>query len=675
MKHPAILHRATFGRLKVEVWLASRSRATATTRSPFHNSRTRGLLLALALLAGLAPLSAASRATTVRLREEFARTLTTLVETLESRQVGPSVPADAGALTCPHCPTLHTRAAEAVWPLAFQFAETGNERHLQAARALASWLFRQQQPDGSWKETPEEWTGTTTDQLLMLVLAYPKVSARLEPAERQAWLRAIEGAADYLTRVMSPEFASINYCATTTASLAATHALVAKPAYLQKARALARATVARMDEDGFLNGEGGKTHDLKSGVDLGYTLEMSFWGLGYYARLTGDTLVNDLVRAALRPHLTFIYPDGSMDGSWGIRSNKWTTYGSATSDGCQVLFMLYADEDPTYPTAAFRNLEFLRTCLRDGLVQYGPHHAVVMAEPPCLYPTFAKAKNLAMAMMLEPKAERPLVDLPSQRPGWQRHFATLDVVATRTRNFMATTTAYGYKDIAKGAASKYMFRPAGGALSYLWLEGHGMLQASSQTEYNRWEPMHFPEAPGLRPLTPRIEYARGKTYFTNLFEFDGRLQASTPRPGEFVVATRGELKDRNWHYGGVGYLLTHTFRDAALTKEVTLFYRGADPAVTIVEPIILHPGMTVVQTDPNTVVIHGAQRRLRLQVTSGEATLTTGREADKYWSPYPALRAFPIEITVPPPGERLRQSVTLEISLIGDTPPPRQTER
>lgn len=623
------------------------------------------LRLALALLVAGPALAAAERPPTIRLRDEFAKTLTTLVTTLEGLQVGANDPTHAGALQCPHCQVLHTRAAEAVWPFVLQFAETGDERHLRAARVLAAWLFRQQQADGSWKETPEEWTGTTTDQLLMLVLAYPRISVRLEPAERAAWLRAIEGAADYLARVMSPEFASINYCATTTASLAAAHTLITKPVYLERARALARQTVAKMDEDGFLNGEGGKCHDLKMGVDLGYSLEMSFWGLGYYARLTGDALVNDLVRAALQPHLTFIYPDGSMDGSWGIRSNKWTTYGSATSDGCQVLFMLYADEDPAYASAAFRNLEFLRTCLRDGLVQYGPHHAAVMQDPPCLYPTFAKAKNLALAMMLETKAERPLVDLPTQRAGWQRHFPTIDVVATRTRRFMATTTAYGYKDVAKGAASKYMFRPSGGALSYLWLEGHGILQASSQTEYNRWEPMHFPEAPGLQPLTPRIEYAVKKTYFTNLFEFDGRLRAANPRAGEFTVSTYGELKDRNWHYGGVSYRLTHTFRDDSITKETTLFYRGASPTVTLVEPIVFHPGMTFTQVDARTVRIQGAQCRLQFQVTSGDATLTLGRDADKYWSPYPALRAFPIELTVPPPSaEKLQQTVALELRLV-----------
>jgi hypothetical protein len=625
------------------------------TRSPWKNS-----LGALALLMS----AAAAPAAELSWRTEYARTLGELTASLERLQLGPEAGADAGALACPHCRVLHTRAAEAVWPLAWQFTATGDDRHLQALRALATWLFRQQQPDGSWKETPEEWTGTTTDQLLMLVLAFREISPRLAETERAAWRGAIERAADYLARVMSPEFASINYVATTTASLAAAHGLVPKPAYLTRARTLARQTVALLDEDGFLDGEGGKCHDRKMGVDLGYTLEMSFWGLGYYARLTGDREVDALVRAALRRHLPFIYPNGLMDGSWGIRSNKWTTYGSATSDGCQVLFSLYADEDPAYATAGWRNLEYLRTCLRDGLVTYGPHHAAVLAQPPCLYPTFAKAKNLALALHLDPRPTRPLAPLPADRTGWQQHFPTLDLAVTRTRSFMATITAYGYQDIAKGAGSKYMFRPTGGALSCWWVEGVGLFQASSQTEYHRWEPMHFPPADGVRPLTPRIEYTRGAHYFTNLFEFDGRLRTDSPHPGRHVVSTYGQLKDRRWHYGGVSYRLTHVFEDDRLTKEVTLHYRGAEPEIRIVEPIIRHPGTTFRQTEPRTIEIRSGSRLVRLQLEPGPASVAPGSEADRHWSPYPALQATPLVITVPAPAAgTLRQTVSFTYSL------------
>jgi len=45
-------------------------------------------------------------------------------------------------------------------------------KYLEAAIRTGNWLIQQQEQNGSWKETPEEWTGTTTDQVLMLMLAW-----------------------------------------------------------------------------------------------------------------------------------------------------------------------------------------------------------------------------------------------------------------------------------------------------------------------------------------------------------------------------------------------------------------------------------------------------------------------------------------------------------------------
>ena len=53
----------------------------------------------------------------------------------------------------------------------------------------------------------------------------------------------------YLTLVMSNAFASINYCATTTASLSATYQIIPDEKYIIKAKELARMIIAKMDED------------------------------------------------------------------------------------------------------------------------------------------------------------------------------------------------------------------------------------------------------------------------------------------------------------------------------------------------------------------------------------------------------------------------------------------
>ncbi|MET0464382.1 MAG: hypothetical protein ABW007_14550 [Chitinophagaceae bacterium] len=552
-----------------------------------------------------------------------------------------------GGIFCEHCNVWHTRAAEAVYPFTTAYLITKEERFKVAALNTANWLFKQQQANGSWKETPEEWTGTTTDQLLMLLLSYERLSSKFTSAEQQQWMGVMQRAAAYLDSVMRPEFASINYVATTTATLAKAGIVLSKPAYTKKAQQLARRTISKMDEDGFLNGEGGKSHGNKMGVDLAYNMEMSLWGLALYAKLTNDQLVYDKVKFALKNHLYFIYPDGSLDASWGIRSNKWTGYGSATSDGCQVLFSLLADEDPAYAAAAYLNLQYLRKNFAGDLLGYGPQYAEVFNKPPCIYPTFAKAKNLAMAYMYETKESRPLQLIPSQQERWLKHFPTLDVVEVRTKNFMATITAYRYKDQLTGSKGKYMFRPDGGTISHLWAKGHGFLQASSPTIYTRPEPMSFPEAPGVKPLTPRIEYEDTTGYFTNLFEFDARLKIDSIRGRQYSVDAAGELKDKNWLAGGVGYRMKYLFTDTSLQKTVQLIYHDAWPVIKIIEPFVLEGGMKVSAIDDRTVLLSAGKKQWRFSLISGLARIKICDQPENYWAPYPAFKACALVLEVP----------------------------
>ncbi len=615
-------------------------------------------LFILPVLAGLLCLSVTALAQEISPKKEYAATLLALTDALLARQAPDSTGSNAGGIWCAHCKVWHTRAAEAVYPFTIAAAITRDMRYTKAALQAAAWLFRQQQADGSWKETPEEWTGTTTDQLLMLLLSYEKLQPQLSPARQQQWRSAMDSAAGYLYRVMSPEFASINYVATTTATLAKAGLVLHQPAYTQKARQLAHRVIAKMDEDGFLNGEGGRSHGNKMGVDLGYNMEMSLWGLGLYARLTADTLVDAYVKKGLKNHLYFIYPDGSLDASWGIRSNKWTGYGSATSDGCQVLFSLYAEEDPRYVTAGLRNLQFLRTNITTGgLIGYGPLHAEVFDTPPCIYPTFTKAKNLAMAYALETKETRTAAPIPADSNSWIKLFPTLDVVEVRTQQFMATITAYRYKDPA-GAKGKYMFRPDGGAISHLWAAGHGFMTASSPTIYTRPEPMSFPEAPGVLPLTPRIEYTDSMGYFTNLFEFDGRLSATEKGNRRYAVTVSGELKDKNQLGGGVSYRLDYLFADSALQKSITLTYQDTRPTVHIIEPFVQYTGMTFQQQDDRTILIRAGEQQWILKLLSGHARWIAGREAARYWTPYPALKAWPLELEIIPDPQAINANVT-----------------
>ena len=598
------------------------------------------------------------------LKDQSLQTMQVLNRALLKLQIIEKNDVNHGALNCPQCNILHTRAAEAVFPFAMEYKQTGDNKYLRAAIHLGNWLIKQQFPDGGWKETPEDWTGTTADQLLMMAQAYPIVLEHLTAEENTKWKNSIRKAAMYLVQVMSPDFASINYCATTTASLMVANQVVPDADFISKAKTLAHLVVAKMDEDHFLFGEGGRVFGIKYGVDLGYNMEMSLWGLSLYARLAGDTLVESLVRKSLEVHLNFIYPDGSMDGSWGIRSNKWTTYGGATSDGCQVLFGMYLHENEAYGTAALRNLEYLGGMIKEGLVGYGPHYWTLYEKPPCIYPTFAKAKNLAMTLEYATADHINLADLPTDEVGKTMHFKTVGVVTKRTENFMATVSAYGYKDIAKGYESKYMHRPTGGSICNLWVADYGFLQASSQTQYQRWEPMHFPEAEGILPITPRIEHTDSNGYFTNLYEFDGII--STWSTGNnTIISTTGELKNMKQQPCGISYLYEHEFGDDYLIKKVKLRYHGIRSDVSIVEPIIWYEKMEFEMETDHSVLITGGSKKFRFEITEGDAELVIGGEnKDKYWSPYPSLRAFPVILNVPVRGNELFNTITYKLSIV-----------
>jgi hypothetical protein len=430
-----------------------------------------------------------------------------------------------------------------------------------------------------------------------------------------------------------------------------------------KAKQLAWEVAAAMDEDGFISAEGERAFSGKYGADIGYEFDMSLWGLALYAKVSGDAAIHDLVRRSLTNHLYFVYPNGAIDGSWGIRSNKWTTFGSQTADGSQILFGLMARDEPRGLTAAMRNLAYLRTMMMGGFVGYGPHYWELY-ERPCIYPTFARAKNLAMTAELDLGTSPDMPPLPADARRWARVFPTVDVAVVRSDTMMGTMSAYRYKDLDKRDRSKYMHRPAGGALTVLWAEGYGFLQISSQTAYERWEPMHFPEAPGILSLTPRIEFENRNGYFTNLYEFDARMSVTDRMPASAVVATTGEMRDRRLAQGGVGYTLAHRFSDGALEKSVTLRYRIDDAEVRIVEPIVRQPGVTFEAAGARTVFINGTSRRFRFEALEGDVTVETGRDEHRYWAPFPAVRCYPIVLKVRRAPGRLIETVTYRLSVV-----------
>lgn len=614
------------------------------------------LLAAALILTLVSPLLADPRDP----RVEYQQTLLVLSESLLRLQETAQEHPEYGGIRDPETGIYYSRAAEAIYPFTVLYRETGETRWRDAALRAGQWLFTKQADHGGWVENPWEWTGTTADQLLMLALSWPTLRENLGPGDRARWESGMVRAADYLVKMMSPEWASFNYVPTTAATLAVVWKQVApEDRFLAKARVLARQSVAKMNDDLFFEGEAARVHGAKYGVDLGYQVDMSLWGLTLYCRTAGDPAAEDFVRRSLRNMLTFVYPNGAIDGSWGARSYKWTGYGSKTADGCQALFAMWADEDPRYQTAALRNLDYLRSCIREGLVGYGPHLWALPGGRPNVYPTFARAKTLAMAIELGRHQTGDTPPLPSESGRFVRLFPQVQVAVVASGSFVGTISAYDYRDHLDWGEGKYTHHPRGGALCNLWLAGHGFLTTASQTRYVRGEPIHMPpiDTP-IQPLTPRIEYTDERGYFSNLYDSGAHIRVLEDGDRQRVEVS-GEMCDEKVLPGGVAYRIIYDFGRDEVAKHIELRFHSRTPAIAIVEPIVLNEGVSVQRVDALTARILGGSRPVRFTVAGEGIDLAVGESAGQYWHLFPGIRAYPLSARVVPAPETWLRSITV----------------
>lgn len=590
-------------------------------------------------------------------------TLSELCEALLKQQNMDTISPEFGGLLDPENDIYYTRAAEALYPFTVMWRYAKDEKYLKAAIHLGNWLITKQETTGEWIENPWSWTGTTADQLLMMAAAYPELKKHLSKEEKNKWENSMRAAGMYLVKNMNPNFASINYVPTSAGTMAMLwkNVFPQDEVFKEKAKKLAWQTIAKMDDDQFIHGEAARVHGVKYGVDLSYQIDMSLWGLTLYARITDDAAAENYVRKSIEKVIHFVYPNGIIDGSWGARSYKWTGYGTKTADGSQVLFSLFADENSAYQTAALRNLNYLRTAIKEGLVGYGRDVWAFGSKTgkPNLYPTFARAKNLALALSYGKHQQGDTKPLPADKGDWVKEFSTLQVATLRKGPWMATVSSYNYHDYTSWGKDKYRHFPRGGAMLNVWAENFGILHAASQVKYVRGETIHMPPiTDSIASLTPRIEFRNENGYFTNLYDVKSNMQIED---GQDVIKiiTNGELSDEQFLPGGVAYRYDYLIDKNVLKKDITIRYHDRKPNVQIVEPVILSKGVSVKQTDEKTVRISSPNKTITLSVEGENATLVVGEDAQRFWFPFPGLKAYPIKIKIKTPLEGFQEKVSL----------------
>lgn len=599
------------------------------------------LLLSTGARVADSPASAADGPATMQAR--YLEALKPLVDQLVSTQITDPDDPDYGALvspsTNPQPNPRHSRAAEAVFPLAVAYKHTGDERYKTAAILLGNWLVGIQQNDGTWGEDwPDHdgWNGTTADQLISLAGALDLLGTELSESEQQAWDAAVTKAADFsLGRF--PGTSNINYTPTAAVGLVLAHRAVGEPKaiWLEKAESLIAHVASKINEDNLITGEG-------KGVDLGYNIAQTIGFIAWYGILRSEPETVTLAASLLKTHQYFMYPNGAIDNSWGTRSFKWTLEsGSKTAPGVHFSFGLLMDQDPSLLRGAVLALDWLKNHAMDGenRVVYGPHaYLHDNSNPPSNYQTFARAQSIATAVEFGPEATEQ-APIPAEQHNWVQYFPTTQTAVLRTEHVMATLSSYENN-------LRYPLETTvrGGSATVIWFDGYGpdgFLQLSSQTEYRRIEKRHMPDGIDPLPLTPRIETTSGP-YQTNLFDPGADLKVAK-LPTTIEVVSSGALRTKDGDAGSA-FTWTHAFSKDSYSKTVEL---SSAAGVQIVEPFVDNPGNSYTLEGDDTFVItaeDGRQWTLKIESSSVPYTLSHGDQRERYYHPFPGINGYPLTI-------------------------------
>lgn len=465
----------------------------------------------------------------------------------------PGLKGITGGILCPACARIHGRSLDAFYPFLWAADIQKDERFLEAAFLLYEWAEAcVSMPDGSYRnDTNSQWKGITVFSVIQMAEALKYHGHILPEAWKQRILDRIEKAAEFLYSFEELNNNNVNYLIGNSLALHLSGIILQNKIYIEKAEELAGNALLHISGEGILFGEGSPAAGYSPKgcrpVDIGYNIEESLPALAQYAyeisrKNDGSLPVENMVSQvidSLKVHQDFILEDGGIDNSFGTRNFKWTYWGSRTSDGCGLGYLLFADREPDFGRTAFRNLSLLKRCTHDGLL-YGGLHNYELGEKPCVHHTFTHAKVLAG--ILDRGLEKYLCSQPRETPQeirW-RHYPDIELYRVEGPEYLADISLYDweYGDLKHGHAS-------GGTMTLLWQRQYGPVLCAGMNQYTMKEAdnMQGPILPFHECISPRIEGEGRIKGYSSLYNFAGSLAVRSNRP--LHIQVDGALADEN----------------------------------------------------------------------------------------------------------------------------------
>lgn len=515
-----------------------------------------------------------------------------------------------GGIMCPADMRIHGRSGDAMLPLVVMRALTGDEKYLKAAKRLFTWSENMVCPDNRYyNDTNSPWHGITIFANIQLGEILHHYKGLLDPETYEAWMARYRKSSEYLLANVEQIGGNINYPVTGTHAMALAYHVLGDPAYRERAEALETWAMAHFTPEGLLFGEGKPMDGISPKgcrpVDMGYNVEESLPALIQYALLMRkDDLVAKIIEYA-RAHLDFILPDGGLDNSFGTRSNKWTYWGSRTSDGLLSAFGMLSGHEPIFGEAVYRNASLMEACTHNGLLYGGPMYKSA-GEPPCIHHTITHAKALAGLLMMGISPQHTM-DLPSDTAQGLADYPSVHVKRAAVGPWRATFSDYDfvYTPAPDGHAS-------GGSVSLLWHKEIGPLLTGGMERYFLVEPnnMQLPKYLDNLCTTTRIERQVDGRRYTSSADLAAEVSAQE-KDGHILYNATGHLCGEGQEHLE-GYTMAYDVGDAAF--RITAQTEAGDAYFVL--PVISASGLPV----------ELAPKEAKIQ--SGQAVVTVKSDAD-----------------------------------------------
>ena len=576
--------------------------------------------------------------------------LTTWCDAMIREQIND--PADAvsnGALYCEACGVIHGRCQESVYPFLYMADKTGEQKYLDAAIKVMNWSVNVDLPNGSWTNMidPKSWWGTTVFGTIALGEALHHHGHILPIELKEKWENRLKQAIEIVYNKFDMNFSHINYRFTAIYALSFLGKYFNEEKYIVRSKEFAALVPQYLTEPNKLIFGEDKPDNDKSAkglypIDLGYNVEETLNGVVQYALVEKDEELLNLLTQSLNGHLEFMLPDGAWDNSFGTRQNKWTYWGSRTTDGCQPAFALMADRNPAFGTAAVLSTELLERCTVNGLLAGGLHYETHDVKP-CMHHTFAHAKNLAFVLDNSEhlKNVNKSTPIPRTVSDGVKHFSELDVWLGARGPWKSTVSSYD--QIWK---KKYSVAATGGSLAVLWHQKVGPLFTASMAEYLLVEP-HNQQ---LQPeedfcLTPRVERFVNGVWYTNIHDLKAKV-VNTDENGiiNFEVLAALTNREKETLDATGDFKLNYLFDEEKATIKAlrTITEENGD---TLVLPVISPTGEKVVQIAENKIEIHKKEGVVVIEANVVLAIKPS--EKERIFNQVPGMEVLPIMVSFP----------------------------